>query len=309
MNSKRDEFISLVVYVRNQENAITPFLEFASGYLHKYYHSSEIICVDDCSEDNSNDMIKKNSERLFDINITLVTFNSYVGLNKAMNVGVDLSIGDFVIEMKDCSYDFDEKVMDYMFSKVYEGNDVIFAVNELGRERVDFNRAFYRIYNFFKTGNKKIYPDKFRIVSRRAINKTDRLNCFSPLRILSYLESGFSTENIGYKGTSKVEKELDSCSRNYFKHLGVDILLMYTNFPTFFVNFIIFLFLTVGVMYMALFRDMSVNIYEAIMIGGLFGLGLLCISNSISIRQKRILFQQKMNEESFIYYKFEKLGK
>lgn len=57
MNREKN-FISAVIYVHNAEKRMTGFLQLVLRVLEENFDHSEIICVNDCSEDASVEQIK-----------------------------------------------------------------------------------------------------------------------------------------------------------------------------------------------------------------------------------------------------------
>lgn len=59
MENKEKNFISAVVYVHNDEEKLKVFLNELINTLENNFEKSEIICVNDASEDSSVALIKK----------------------------------------------------------------------------------------------------------------------------------------------------------------------------------------------------------------------------------------------------------
>ena len=53
MINKEKNFVSAVVYVHNAEQRIESFLKNLINVMESNFEHSEIICVNDCSEDDS----------------------------------------------------------------------------------------------------------------------------------------------------------------------------------------------------------------------------------------------------------------
>ena len=53
MKNKEKNFISAVIYVHNAENRVKRFLNMIIRVLENNFEHSEVICVNDCSQDNS----------------------------------------------------------------------------------------------------------------------------------------------------------------------------------------------------------------------------------------------------------------
>ena len=63
MANKEKNFASAVIYVHNAENRITRFLSTIIEIMENNFEHSEIICVNDSSDDSSLQKIKETSEK------------------------------------------------------------------------------------------------------------------------------------------------------------------------------------------------------------------------------------------------------
>ena len=107
MKNKEKNFVSAVIYIHNAEDRIEKFLKVIINVLEENFEHSEIICVNDASEDKSIDKIKEVSKIAVSTSVSVVNMSYFYGLEGAMNAGVDLSIGDFVFEFDNTFLDFD----------------------------------------------------------------------------------------------------------------------------------------------------------------------------------------------------------
>ena len=111
MKIREKNFISAVIYVHNAEKRISNFLNMVIRVLEDNFDHSEIICVNDSSDDSSVDQIRKTSALANNTSISILNMSCFHGVEMAMNAGVDLAIGDFVLE-------FDSTVQDYDDSQI-----------------------------------------------------------------------------------------------------------------------------------------------------------------------------------------------
>lgn len=95
-NNREKNFASAVVYVHNAEERIEEFLRMIVQVMEDNFEHSEIICVNDASEDASVSVIKKVSQDVTVTSVSVINMSYFHGLELAMNAGVDMSIGDFV---------------------------------------------------------------------------------------------------------------------------------------------------------------------------------------------------------------------
>ena len=98
MKNKEKNFISAVIYVHNAENRIKNFLEMIISVMEENFEHSEIICVNDCSDDKSVQLIKQAGKSASSTSLSILNMSYFQGLETAMNAGMDLAIGDFVFE-------------------------------------------------------------------------------------------------------------------------------------------------------------------------------------------------------------------
>ena len=96
MTNKEKNFVSAVVYIHNDEENIEGFLQAVIQVLEENFEHSEVICVNDFSQDGSVETAKKVGAQAQDTTITILNMSFFHGVEAAMNAGVDLAIGDFV---------------------------------------------------------------------------------------------------------------------------------------------------------------------------------------------------------------------
>ena len=109
MINKEKNFISAVIYVHNAEKRIEKFLRTVLEVLEENFEHSEIICVNDNSQDNSVEVIKKVSQDATISSVSVLNMSYFHGLEMSMNAGMDLTIGDFVFEFDSTVLDFDKE--------------------------------------------------------------------------------------------------------------------------------------------------------------------------------------------------------
>ena len=99
---KEKNFISAVVYVRNNARTLEAFLEHVYTQFDRLFSAFEIVCVNDASSDSSEDIIRAFGKEKAHA-VSLVNMGYMQGTEMGMNAGEDLAIGDFV-------YEFDQAV-------------------------------------------------------------------------------------------------------------------------------------------------------------------------------------------------------
>lgn len=226
MDIKEKNFVSAVIYVHNAENRIESFLKTIIGVMENNFEKSEIICVNDYSNDESVSVIKEVSKTAVHTTVSLLNMSYFHGLETAMNAGVDLSIGDFVFEFDSAVKDFDDAEIMKVYRKSLEGYDIVSASPER-REKIT-SKIFYHIFERFTYISYKMYTERFRILSRRVINRINSMNKSIPYRKAVYANCGLKTLNVRYETISGILNSHDNIERRYRIDLAVNTLILFT---------------------------------------------------------------------------------
>lgn len=226
MKNKEKNFASAVIYVHNAENRIETFLGTIIRLMEDNFEHSEIICVNDCSDDRSVEMIKKCSDSASGISVSVVNMSHFHGLELAMDAGMDLSIGDFVFEFDNTVMDFDPEVVMKVYRHSLEGYDIVSASPD--RKARLSSRLFYKVFDKFSDISYQMTTESFRILSRRVINRISSMNKTIPYRKAVYANSGLKTDNIKYVPRSASARSSDKTESRYRSGLAVDALILFT---------------------------------------------------------------------------------
>lgn len=226
MTSKEKNFMSAVIYVHNDAKQIEDFLQIVVQVLEDYFEHSEVICVNDYSQDNSVDIIKSIGKRGKSTTVTILNMSYFHGVETAMNAGMDLAIGDFVLEFDTCLLDFNPVEIMNVYRKSLEGFDIVSA-SPNQRQRWT-SELFYQVFNRFTDFSYQIGTERFRVLSRRVINRISSMNKFVPYRKAVYANCGLKTANIKYEITGKQTIKPDKAERKYRTDLAVNSMILFT---------------------------------------------------------------------------------
>ena len=227
MESKEKNFLSAVVYIHNAEDRVHGFLLAIIKALEDNFEHSEIICVNDASDDGSYEAIKAVSEAAGNTSISIVNMSYYHGLELSMNAGVDLAIGDFVFEFDSTILDFDPDMIMKVYRRSLEGFDIVSASPDK-REKLT-SRLFYHVFDRFANLPYEMATERFRILSRRVINRIGSMNRVILYRKALYSNCGLKTDNLIYPPqTSKANHHTDRKEHRYRSRLAVDSLILFT---------------------------------------------------------------------------------
>ncbi len=226
MINKEKNFVSAVIYVHNAAFRIEQFLKMIIDVLENNFEHSEIICVNDYSSDDTLKIIKKASNEAATTSISVVNMSRFHGLEVAMNAGVDLAIGDFVFEFDNAIYDFDKDEIMTIYRKALEGFDVVCAAPD--KKNKFSSRIFYNIFERFTNSSYRMETERFRILSRRVINRISSLNKTIPYRKVVYANSGLKTFTIKYHVIDSEKIKIDKNEKAYRTRLAIDSLILFT---------------------------------------------------------------------------------
>lgn len=226
MQNKEKTFVSAVIYVHNAENRIEKFLDVIINVMEDNFERSEIICVNDCSDDDSVSVIKKVSERASTSSVSVINMSYFHGRELAMDAGMDLAIGDFVFEFDNTILDFDPEIIMKIYSHSLTGFDIVSA-SPKKRERIS-SAVFYMVFDKFSELSYDMTTESFRILSRRVINRISSMNRTIPYRKAIYAGSGLKTANIKYDVVGAGDRQKDTKENRYRSSLAVDTLILFT---------------------------------------------------------------------------------
>jgi len=228
MLNKEKNFVSAVIYVHNAERRIETFLNMMIGIMEENFEHSEIICVNDCSDDGSADVIKTLSEKAETTSISIVNMSFFHGLELAMDAGRDLAIGDFVFEFDNTIFDFDSEMIMKIYQYSLTGYDIVSA--SPNKKKKLSSRFFYEVFDRFAENSYELTTESFRILSRRVINRISSMNKTIPYRKAIYAGSGLKTANLKYEVKNAGRNYVDSKEKRYRSSLAVDTLILFTGF-------------------------------------------------------------------------------
>ena len=226
MTNKEKSFASVVIYVHNAEKRIENYLKTIIEVMEGNFEHSEIICVNDSSDDNSLALIKKTSEIASTTSVSVVNMSYFHGLELSMNAGLDLSIGDFVFEFDNTYLDFDPAVIMDIYRRLLQGFDIVSASAD--RREKFTSKLFYKAFDIYSDLSCKMSTESFRVLSRRVLNRIDSMNKTIPYRKAVYANCGLKTDNIRYRVVDQISRTTDKKERTFRSHLAVDSLILFT---------------------------------------------------------------------------------
>lgn len=228
MRDKEQVFMSAVIYVHNAAARIEDFLRMVIDCMESNFERSEIICVDDSSDDDSVDCIRRAGTRAASTSISILHMSYFHGLELAMHAGVELSIGDFILEFDTTRQDYAQEEIIKVYQKALEGYDIVSASADK-RQKFTSN-LFYAVFAKYADLTYKIYTESFRVLSRRVVNRIHSMNQSVPYRKALYANCGLKSFHIIYQAISNQQaRTADMAEKRYRHSLAIEALILFTN--------------------------------------------------------------------------------
>lgn len=224
--NKEKNFISAVVYIRNNEHSVKEYLEFINNFLMENFITYEIICVNDASTDKSVEKIKEFIKDNPTQTISLLNMSYFQGAEKSMQAGIDMSIGDYVYEFETTTISYNSNLLRKVYDKCLTGYDIVSAAPQNSNHKQA--KCFYKLYNKVSNSLYKIRSEAFRILSRRAINRVGSMTDTVIYRKSAYANCGLKSNVIFYDSLKEIPHTLNE-ERSKQWETAVDALILYTD--------------------------------------------------------------------------------
>lgn len=229
VQNKEKNFVSCVVYLHNEGDTVKEFLQKICQVMQENFEKYEVVCVNDGCADHTIEQVKAFlSESRQNPVVSLINLSYYQGVESAMNAGCDLAVGDFLFEFDSCRLDFEASLVMDIYRRALQGYDVVAAAPKYG---VSFtSKLFYLVYNWGSRSRGKIRQERFRVVSRRAVNRVNQMNTYVPYRKAMYMNSGLKTDTIVYDNKAEAaNRSRNREERGNRNTLAADTIIIFTN--------------------------------------------------------------------------------
>ena len=226
MKNKENNFVSAVLYIHNNEQTVKQFIEKLNDVFSDNFKKYEIVCVNDCSEDKSAEIIRKTAKTADEGAVVLMNTGFYQGLESSMVAGVDFASGDFVFEFDSIIVDYDINLIMDVYSRCISGCDIVGASSDAKQRKT--SRVFYHLFNNYSKTQYKIQSESFRILSRRAINRINQMSITIPYRKAIYANCGLKYDIITYDAEFSA-MPTHAVKSSYRQGLAFDSFIIFTN--------------------------------------------------------------------------------
>lgn len=168
--------ISIIIPVYNSESTIFELVETIINQLHEY--RLEIILVNDCSSDNSDEVCIQLNDKYSD-NVKYYSLAKNVGEHNAVMAGLNESTGDFMVTMDD---DFQNPISEVIkLVEAIENTDVDVVYSYYKKKAHSFYRNWGSQFNNMMSNLllKKpdhLYLSSFKVLNRFLVNEIIKYN-------------------------------------------------------------------------------------------------------------------------------------
>lgn len=220
--------ISVVIPVYNSSKTLEILVERLDSELKKLCYKYEIIMVDDCSRDDSFNVMKK----IYDSedNIKIVKLSENFGQQNAIICGFNEAEGDYVVTIDDDLQHLPEEI-GKLLEEIDKGYDVVYGIPEKKQHsRVrNFGTEMTNLL-FNKLFNK---PEEIRISSFRVVKReiVDRIKGYRDSFVYISALTFKNTRNIGNVSVAHNPREHGRSNYNVYKlfKLYIKIYVYYSN--------------------------------------------------------------------------------
>ena len=124
--------------------------------------------------------------------------------------------------------DFDPSLIMEVYHRALQGYDVVAAAPKYG---ISFtSKLFYLVYNWGSRYKAKIRQERFRVVSRRAVNRVNQMNTYVPYRKAMYMNCGLKTDTVVYDNKADTAgRSRNREERGNRSTLAADTIIIFTN--------------------------------------------------------------------------------
>ena len=293
-------YISVIIVVNDEKKDIIEKINKINDVLKNSFKNSEILIVDNTSKKINFGSLKESK-----INHTIIKLPIKHSNQSALNAGVAMAIGDYIVEIEDISFDIDYNQIVDLYKKSQEGNDFVFLTPKQSKWS---SKIFYKILNrsFKNMFEADISSSVMTLSSRRGQNKIAEVGRRIINRNVAYVLSGL-------KYTSIIADIKYKNKRSFSSNLMLmfDTLIYYTDVVMLFsqqLSFIFFIFFGLGAVYSVvqkLFFDIVKGWASIFTLTSLGFFGIFFIL-SIMIRYLHHILRNSLNSKDYIFGSIEK---
>ncbi len=165
--------LSIVIPCYNEEKTIVQLLSKITNVNLLENTSKEILIINDCSTDNTEELIKKFIDEHPELSIKYLKSDSNKGKGACIQKGINIAIGDFLI-IQDADLEYDPEEYNVLLKPILDGfADVVYGSRFMGSKP-------HRILFFWHTIGNKFLTFLSNMMTN--LNLTDMETCYKMFR-------------------------------------------------------------------------------------------------------------------------------
>jgi len=206
-----DSIVSVIIVTQNDERIIENALWNINEALSKTYHNYEILVIDNCSDDNTVEEIRKNHKK--NLHVRVIRLSKRYNIELALTAGLDNCIGDYAVLFN--IYTDPPAIIPILTGHLLSSYDIVIARYKDNLIQRDFlSSGFLSLVRKLSTHESYYDLNYLTGLNRSTINSITRIRRKS--RNLNYINSlvGFRKLIIEYKPLKNNLNKLKS--ENFF---------------------------------------------------------------------------------------------
>lgn len=300
MKNLEQNYISVVLVAENCEETILSKLSALEQVIKGFFKNYEIIVVDNMSTDNTFNVIMESN-----LKVNVINLPRKHGGQQALNAGISIAIGDYIVEIEDVSLKMDYKMILEMYKKCQEGYDFVF----LSPKTTKFtSKLFYNVLNkyFENQLTSDITSAIMTLSSRRGQNKIAEIGSRIINRNVLYAISGLKSDVVMYDISY-------SNRRGFVKNLELmlDTLIYHTNVVTEFaqklsISFFLFSLATIAYGFFAKLLMDTTPGWASTLVFINFGFSAMFLMFAVISRYSHHILQTSSDSKDYVFRSIDK---
>ncbi len=168
-----EKTLSIIIPAYNEEKTILEILDLLSNLVLPAGLKKELLIVDDCSTDNTLNLIKIFAEKHSELKVNYFSFEKNQGKGAALHKGIEMATGDYII-IQDADLEYDPTEYSLLLKPILEGKaDVVYGTRFMGGNPHRILFFWHTIGNKFLTFLSNMFTN---------LNLTDMETCYKLFR-------------------------------------------------------------------------------------------------------------------------------